>query len=393
MRFRQFYGLVLIFVLLAGYMFIQISNGRFNMVDFQVYYLAAERLAEGQNLYQITSDGHYIFKYSAVSAIYFLPLSWLPFEAAKVVHWILSSFVFCVILYLVFRMGEQTPGGLRVGTVNLLYLISFICLGAFLELEIHLGQVNLLVFLFLLFSALASSGEKYITAGILLAVSIFIKPFGLIILAYFIYRFRYREILVFLGTVVVLFLLPVFFFGSFEMLLEQNQLWFKELLTELVNEQDILTPETHTVFSVIARYTPLRWIHWSPAGTLIFQGVVLVSIGLLFILLRRGAQSASRLEIYELALLFTLVPLTLYTNRNLYLYIVLALALLLIDFNRLGVISRIAFIAGIFISCFNIIEIWGPAITTTWEGLSLISVGTIMIWIVLYIKAYRESRI
>ncbi len=391
MRLKQHYFLISVFLLLMIYMVIQMLNGRFEMHDFQVYYRTAARIAGGQNLYRIAEDGFYMFKYSPVSAVYFIPLSWVPLPVAKVIYWMASSASFCFALYLVFRMGEDSLDWIGERERNMLYLISMICMGAFLELEIHLGQVNIFILLLLLGSCFSSIKGKPFIAGILLALSIFIKPFGLVILGYFIYRKKYTEVIVFTGSCIILFFLPLFWYGSMGMLLEQNRLWLNELLIEFGNDQDILTPETHTVFSVVARYTPLRWIEWTAARTLIFQAVILVIIGLLFILLRWRRKPGMSLETYELALLFSMVPLTMYTNRNLYLFTLLSLSLLLIGFNRLKLISRIFFIAGILMSCFNIIEIWGPDITAKWEALSLISVGTLIMWIVLYAQAFKVS--
>ena len=393
MRISQNYALPLIFVILVGYMIIHIFNGRFIMYDFQVYYRTAERLTEGQNLYRIAEDGIFVFKYSAVSAMYFIPLSWLPNQVAKIIYWLSSAAAFCMVLYLVYRIGENALGRLSIRKRNLLYFISFICAGAFFELEIHLGQVNVFILLLLLISTSASMKGRYNIAGILLAVSIFLKPFGLVLAALFIYRKKYRELLVFAGFCIILFFLPLLYYGSFEMLIEQNLLWFNELIIELGNEQDIMTPETHTVFSVIARYSPLRWIKWTPAGTLVFEALVLLVFGILFILLKRRVSHDRALEAYELALLFAMVPLTLYTGRNLYIFTVIMVAIVLIDFDRLSQLSKIFFITGILISSFNIIEIWGPAITERWEAMSLISVGTIIIWIVLYIKAFQGASI
>ena len=48
-------------------------NGRFEMVDFEVYYRAAERILSGSELYGIKEDGHYVFKYAPNAGIYFIP--------------------------------------------------------------------------------------------------------------------------------------------------------------------------------------------------------------------------------------------------------------------------------------------------------------------------------
>lgn len=392
-RLRHYYVLALIFVLLAGYMFIHIFNGRFTLFDFQVYHRAAGRLVDGQNLYKIAEDGMYIYKYSAVSAFYFIPLSWLSIGAAKVVYWLSSALAFCGVLVLIYQLGESALGRLEAGRRNLLMLISFICMGAFIELEIHLGQVNVFVLLLLLWSARLSLKGRPATAGFMLAASLFIKPFGLALMGWFLYRLKFREVIFSTGFMVILFLLPLFFYGSFEFYHDQNRLWIQELITELGNKQDLLAPRTHTIFSVLARYTPLRWIEWSPGSTLIFQFLVLIVTGGSFIWLRYRRPEIREIGIYEISLLFCLVPLILYTNRNLYIFTGPAVALLLTGFGRLGLWSRMAFIAGMLISCFNIIEIWGKTITACWEDLSLITVGTVIIWIVLYVNVFRWTRV
>ena len=46
-----------------------IVNGRFEMVDFEVYYRAAERILSGSELYGIKEDGDYVFKYAPNAGI------------------------------------------------------------------------------------------------------------------------------------------------------------------------------------------------------------------------------------------------------------------------------------------------------------------------------------
>jgi len=83
---NPYLALYLIIFFLILYMINHVFNGRFISYDFLVYYRAAERLLDGQNLYRIMSDGHYIFKYSPVSAVYFVPISLLSVALTKVVE-------------------------------------------------------------------------------------------------------------------------------------------------------------------------------------------------------------------------------------------------------------------------------------------------------------------
>ena len=382
-------ALYLIVFFLVLYMINHVFNGRFNSYDFQVYYRAAERLLDGQNLYRIVSDGHYIFKYSPVSAVYFIPLSLLPLELAKVIYWLASSVAFCIVLVLIFRMGDPQKTISGPGKLNLLYIISFICLGAFLELEIHLGQVNIFILLLLLVSAYCSLQDRPLMSGLLLALSIYLKPFGLILFAYYLYRSKFRDSLYFLLFTAVLLVLPLLFYGSFEMFIQQNRLWLQEIQIELNGKQDLLAPYNHTIFSVLARYTPLRWIEWTATGTLVFQLVVLAVLGFLFILLRISNRKKEDIFPVELALVLCLIPLLAHTNKNLYMFCGMVNAVLLIRFFQLHWVYRSLFIFGVLISSFNIIEIWGDELTFKLEAWSLIALGTLISWIVLYVSSIQ----
>ena len=381
----------LIFILLTGYLFIHILNGRFTLFDFEVYYRAAERITNGQNLYQIAEDGHYVFKYSPVSAIYFIPLQWLPLFTAKVVYWILSSLAFCYVLVLFYLMGGRGQETLPVKRLQTLYLVSFICIGAFLELELHLGQVNIFILLLLTLSGYLSMQNRPFSSGLLLSLSFFLKPFGLILLFYYLYRRKLREVGYAMLFVLILFFLPLIFYGSFDMFFGQCRHWIQEIGIELSNKQDLLAHRNHTLFSVLARYSPLRWITWGPVSTMIYQLFILLVIGGLFHMLRRRAVQVEWLVPVELGLILCLVPLLAFTNRNLYMCSGMAVALLLTGFSSLHWVYRSLFILGVGISSFNIIEIWGPHITYKLEDWSFIALGTTIVWIVLYISAYRRA--
>jgi hypothetical protein len=395
-RTNPYLALYLIVFFLILYMINHVFNGRFISYDFQVYYRAAERILDGQNLYQIASDGHYIFKYSPVSAVYFIPLSLLHLELAKVIYWLASSVAFCIVLILIFRMGDPQKIISGPGRLNLMYIISFICLGAFLELEIHLGQVNLFILILLVVSAYCSRKNRPLMSGLLLALSVFLKPFGLILFVYYLYRSKFKESLYFLLFIAVLFVLPLLFYGSYDMFIQQNRFWLQEIQIEMNSKQDLLAHFNHTIFSVLARYTPLRWVEWTAVSTMVFQLVVLAVLGFLFILLRICNRNKEDIFPIELALVLCLIPLLAHTNKNLYLFCGMVNAVLLIRFFQLHWVYRSLFIFGILISSFNIIEIWGDELTFKLEAWSLIALGTLISWIVLYVSSIqglvRESR-
>ncbi len=392
-RTNRFLSIYVIFILIIGYLIIHIFNDRFILYDFAVYYKAASRIVSGQNLYQIIEDGHAIFKYSPVSALYFIPFQWLSFPVAKLLYWIFSGIATCYVLLLIYRIAGLGMGTLTTGRHNLYIMISFLVLGAFIELEIHLGQVNIFILLLILLSLIKSMESKPVQAGLLLSISFFLKPFGLVLVAWYVYRLKYKEVIYFLLFSAVLFFLPLTFYRSFELFTGQNLHWFQEILTELNTKQDLLASGNHTLFSVLARYTPLRWIEWNPKLTLIYQLSVLLILGLLMVMLNKAGKKDRWSPAGELGLILCLIPLLAFTNRNLYMFNGLASAILLIRFGSLHWISKAIFILGILISSFNIIEIWGEHTTYLLQDWSFITVGTMMIWILLYIHTYRSNEI
>ncbi len=59
-----YFSLICIGLLALLYMFPEYRNRNLIMVDYEVFYKAAQRIFHGSNLYQIETDGHFVFKYS-----------------------------------------------------------------------------------------------------------------------------------------------------------------------------------------------------------------------------------------------------------------------------------------------------------------------------------------
>jgi hypothetical protein len=133
-------------------------------------------------------------------------------------------------------------------------------------------------------------------------------------------------------------------------------------------------------------------VEWTTVWTLIYQLAILILLGGMMVILNKRGTDNKWLPAGEWGLLLCLVPLLAFTNRNLYIFSGLASAILLIRFSELNRISKWIFVVGILISSFNIIEIWGERITYLLEDWSFITLGTMMIWLVLYISTFRSAR-
>ena len=281
-------GFFLLALFSVIFLFLEIYNARFWQSDFSVYYKAAQRLLDGNNLFQYAEDGHYVFKYSPVSALFFIPFTIFSIGTAKVIYWfVLTGFIaagFYLSIYLVSK-GALSKYPARMNNIILFGLLIMV---VHFQRELHLGQVNQILLVMYLLAAYFYGKEKVIFSSLLIAASIFIKPFGLIFIPYFIIKSKYKDTMYLFVFGILFFLLPLIFY-SYDEFVNQNMLWINELAVELGNKQNLLQPANHTVFSVIARFSPLSLVSFTPVIIKIYQIIVLVIIGILvLVFIKKG---------------------------------------------------------------------------------------------------------
>jgi len=210
----------------------------------------------------------------------------------------------------------------QIGAINITIILATLILAIHFSRELHLGQVNyLLLFLFIL--ALFFYVKHYrILFSFIIASSIFIKPFGLIFLPYFILKKKYYELVLFGCFALVLFFIPFLFYGSMETTLGQYQLWINELQFELDQKQGLLENGNLTLFSVFARYTPIRLLINNSLISFVYQCIILLIIGVVFIWFTRmnskdiSSDQKQYLFAIEFSLLLSIIPLLAYTSVN-----------------------------------------------------------------------------
>ena len=206
------FGLVILALICLLFMFAEIINHRFWLSDFEVYYKAADRILHSQNLYQISADGHYVFKYSPTSAIYFIPFIIFPFAIAKYVYWFFLTSIIVTGFYLCIKILKPSLfANKNRKTINAITLLATLILAIHFLRELHLGQVNYLLLFLYIVALYVYKKQKRTVFSLILAISIFIKPFTLIFLPYLIIKKKYVELLMFAGFSIVLFLLPFLF--------------------------------------------------------------------------------------------------------------------------------------------------------------------------------------
>jgi hypothetical protein len=387
-RIRVYYNtrwqtsFVIIFSVLMLLMLMEVKNHRFRSSDFKVYHRAGGRLVHGENLYRPDIDGHYYYKYSPTAAVYFIPISFLPVTPAKVVHWTVMALMACLGFYLALTMVRPGFRNDNPRHINNLILLLGLILGVHLEREFYLGQVNhILLVLYLLIFYLVVKGKE-LPASIIWAGTIFLKPFGLIFLPYYLVKKRFKLIAYSVSFTAILALAPLPFTGMANFS-GQYRHWFHEIEVEMAWKQSLLSNANDTVFSLLARYTPFRLLDLTPKVTRLFQLSILIVIALLFLFMLYRGRSLKDSHVVETGFLMALIPILSFTNNYAFQFIELAAFIIVFNYWKLSKTWRIVAVVGLVFTAVNMHDLWGGTIYNFLDNISLVGVGAIIVQAVL----------
>jgi hypothetical protein len=313
---------------------------REEMRDFEVNLRAGERLLAGESLYQ-TSDGHYMFKYFPSSALLYVPLTFLPLLAAKILWYALtlaSAFgLFVASKRLAFRR-EPAPW----------YLLAIppLVLAKFLVVEIKLGQINTLVILVLLWMVSARSEAR---AGALWGLATAMKPYGLIFLPYYVVRLRFAALGAGLAVLAGAFLLPGAFYGL-DRNVEIHREWFRTLSQSTPGQ--LVSADNVSLAAFAAK--------WSLLPEVAF--VLVLCLGFWMLLILRWGRDLRNPAVLEVGALLVLIPLVSPLGWD-YQFLTSALALTILarhwrDFPRP---ARVVLAANLVVVGLSLYDIMGRA--------------------------------
>lgn len=377
-------------VVLIGVLFLlsEVHNQRFTMVDWGVFEKAAHRAWFGQNLYRPVEDGFYEYKYAPTAAFFFTPFALLPHAAAKVAFWLFITAVVAANLFMCLRLANPAFRAEPAGRVNRLVLAVAASVAVHWLLELHLGQVNqLLLFLYLLAATAFVAGRPW-SFGLPLAASLFLKPFGLILVPWLVLRGRWRELLATAAWAVVGAALPWLFYGA--KLWEQYRFWGDRIAEEMAKKTALLAPANHTLASLLARDTPLRLVAEQPGASAAIRLAVLVALAAgLYWFVRRGRE-VERPVAGDVAALLTVVPLLAFTAYNAFGATMLAATVLLWNLERLGP-ARWAAVAALVLGGGNLYDLWGRRLFGLFNDLSLVAVGGTLLLVALFAGRRRGA--
>jgi len=347
------------------------------MRDLEVYYRAADRLVDGGELYRSAEEDpweHYVYKYAPPAALFFIPF--LPFgiPLSKIIYWILLTLVLGLTLYIL-RLVFSKKDGQNARIVTGLVL-GILIIGTHFFRELHLGQVNLLL-LGLYISALALHlNQKPMASGGLLAFSIFIKPFALIFLPLFLIMGKWKEMIYFIGFGMLFFLLPMLFYTDSNTYFSLYSSWYAELSIELGEKQDFFAQGNHTLFSFLARFTPIGLIPLAGNAKIVYQLIILLAVAVVFTWFyfsRPVPERGKRLFI----VLTAMIPLIAYTSYNAFIFSLTLIVFLLFRFRELNTVFKIIFILSCIFIGGNIYDLVGPLLFDQLWAISIYSWGTI----------------
>jgi hypothetical protein len=271
-----------------------------DMVDFQVNYQAGQRLRMGENLYP-TVDGHFMFKYLPFSALLYVPLSYLPMEAAKVIWY--SITVICSIF--VFTISHRLARG---GNPYASYLVILppLILAKFFFREMKLGQINTIVTSVMLVMVWTMRDRAKLTrgrealAGGLWGLATALKPYGFIFFPYFVVKGMWRALVAGVGAIALALLVPAVFFG-----IRGNLAVHEQWLSTLFQSTPTLftTADNVSIMAFLMKWTGDSSVSlWAYASLTVALALLVLAIIVKGRTLPNGA-------VLECAILLTLIPL------------------------------------------------------------------------------------
>lgn len=258
---RQILNQRRLFILISGVIILlilvmQFINSRFSMSDLEVYYYAAQAFVSDHRVYgqQFGGEDTGFYKYSPFALVFFFPLSLLPLVAAKVIFFLLiGASTVAVFLFAAHLLQNIPENGMKFSN-GMLAIVAIIACSR-LHRELHMGNMNMILLLMLLLMLWFILSGKQVTAGILFAIVLFIKPHFIILTPLFLLRKQYVLLIVAITGVIVEVLLPAFIVGVSGNWVLHGE-WIQTMQLHLETFDGVYNT-IYSLFFLIPKYFPL----------------------------------------------------------------------------------------------------------------------------------------
>ena len=262
-------------------------------MTFVIYRIAGERALAAAPLFR-PDDGHYQFKYFPAFAVAAIPLAKID-EDTAIAAWFFLSFGLLVAFV---RRSVRALPGRRHGEIALAWLTTLL-LGRFYVRELVIGQDNVLFGLVLVLALAAVQARRVALAGALVALTVFIKPNGVLFLPWIAVAGGVTAAASSLSLAAGL-ALPAILYGwggNFALL----SAWYTT----------VTSTTTENLLSLQSISLATMWAHWLGPGPAAAALAVITALALLALVgwVHTARARVSDPDYLELALLMLLVPL------------------------------------------------------------------------------------
>lgn len=267
---------------------------RHEMVDFLTWRRAVVRGLDAEPLYR-PDDGHYQFKFLPMFALLMAPFGRLDPETGKAVWFGIEV----VLLVSLVRWSINALPERRLSERTLVWF-ALILMAKFYAHELLLGQINLLLAVLILSGLVAVRRAWPMTAGSLIGLAVFVKPYALILFPWLFVTQPWPAAATAAGVVAIGLVLPSVVYGwsgNLDLLGD----WWRTVGDSTA--PNLLNNDNVSIASM--------WAKWVGPGALATGCAALTIVGALALAIaacrRRAAVAAP--EYLEIALLMLLIPL------------------------------------------------------------------------------------
>lgn len=369
LRKRTYLFILIALILFASIFLLKVQE---HMRDFEVNYTAGKRLRAGENLYQ-KQDGHYMFKYLPSSALFYIPLSFLPLDVAKAVWYVLVVFSICSLVTISYRILP-----LKIGKPFYLLVFTSLILVRYFLREIQLGQINAVVGMVLLYMAWFLISEKdkrfvqtEIGAGFLWGLALSLKPHSLIFLPYFLIKKKWKALLSGLGFLVLALFITSLFYGfrGYTVVLKEWIATLSRSTPGLFTSQDNIS-----FVALFVKWTGERSL------SLVLAGAVVILLAFLMLAIIFKGREVERSSVLECSILLILIPLVSPLGWDYTLLVaVLGVMILIQNFFEFSKFWRAVLVVDFFIIAFSLFDILGRELYARFMSWSVITLNFVVL--------------
>jgi Glycosyltransferase family 87 len=338
---------------------------RHEMIDFITWRQAAVRGLHAEPLYRV-EDGHYQFKYFPLFALLMAPFGALDEDTGKVL-W------FALLLALLVALLRWSVAALpdRRLSPPILLLITIVLMAKFYAHELLLGQANLLLGALLLAALVAVQSERPLTAGALVGLTVFVKPYALILFPWLFVARGWQAAAMAVVVVAVGLLLPAAVYG-WNGNLDLLRAWLRTVSDSTA--PNLLGNDNVSIAAM--------WAKWLGPGSLAsgLAWLTVVATLLLVIVVWQRRRTVSAPEYLECALLMLLTPLISPQGWDYVLLLATPAVVCLVDrWRELTTPWQWGLGVALALMCFTMFDVMGRTLYGRFMALSLVSVCALVI--------------